>query len=78
MRKTILLGALITLFGAGALAQAKDITEIGSTSEATRSAGEHAHERHHESRRDHHGARRGHHDEARERHDERRDHDRRH
>lgn len=86
MRKTILLGTLITLFGAGALAQAKDVTatEIGSAAEASRSAvrgEEHAHERHHVSSREHHDARRGHrehHDEAHERHDERRDHGRRH
>ncbi|QWG23338.1 hypothetical protein KMZ93_25995 [Bradyrhizobium sediminis] len=86
MRKTIILGTLITLFGAGALAQARDITttEIGSTTEAARPAErgeEYAHERHHESRRGHHEYRRGHrerHDEAHERHDERWEHGRRH
>lgn len=86
MRKTIMLGTLIVLFGAGALAQAKDVTttETGNAAEATRPVirgEEHAHERHFESRRGHHDARRGHrehHDEAHERHDERWEHGRRH
>ena len=40
MRKTIMLGTLIALFGAGALAQAKDVTatEPGTATEATRPA----------------------------------------
>ena len=84
MRKPLMIGILVALFGAGALAQARDITttETGSA-EATRPVErgqEYAHERHHESRRERHDARRGdreHHDEAHERHDERREHGRR-
>lgn len=86
MRKIIMLTTLITLFGAGALAHASDITttttETGSA-EATRPVvrgEEYAHERNFESRRGHHDARRGHrehHDEAHERHHERREHGRR-
>jgi hypothetical protein len=84
MRKIIMLTTLITLFGAGALAQARDITtpDTGSA-EATRPAerGEdYGHERHFESRGERYEARRGHrehHDEAHERHHERREHGRR-
>jgi len=86
MRKTIMLSTLIVLFGAGALAQAKDITatETGSPVEATRPVirgDDYARERHSESRRERHEARRGHrehHDEAHERHDERWEHGRSH
>jgi uncharacterized GH25 family protein len=80
MRKTIMLGTLIALFSAGALAHAQDVTttEPGTATEATRPAvrGHHdARERHHEyrSRRGHHEARHGgreHHDEAHEHHNE--------
>jgi len=85
MRKTIILGTLIVLLGAGALAQARDVitTETGNAAEATRPVErgeEYARERHFESRRGHHDARRGHrehHDEAHERHDERWEHGRR-
>lgn len=86
MRKIIMIGTLITLFGAGALAQAKDITttEAGGTAEATRPAARGAddeRERHFESRSERREARRSHRqhpDEARERHDERWEHGRRH
>ena len=86
MRKILMSGTLIALFGAGALAQAQDITttEPGNTAEATRPVvrgEEYARRRHVESRREHHDARRGHrehHDEAHERHDERWEHGRRH
>lgn len=84
MRKIIMLSTLITLFGAGALAQARDVTTTEAPStEATQPVErgeEYAHERHFESRRERHDARRGHrehHDEAHERHDERREHGRR-
>jgi hypothetical protein len=87
MRKTIMLGTLIALFSAGALAQARDLTttEPGAATEATRPAvrGDgHARGRHSESRsRDgHHEARRGsreHHHEAHDRHHESREHGRR-
>ena len=89
MRKTIMLGTLIALFGAGALAQASDVTttEQKNPNEVSQPAApavrdeERAHERHFESRREHREARRGHrerHDEAQERHHERREHGRRH
>ena len=88
MRKTIMLGTLIALFGAGALAHAKDVTatEPEAAAEAARPAvlgQDDARERHHEyrSRRGHHEARHGdreHHDEAHERHHESREHGRRH
>lgn len=84
MRKTIMLGTLIALFSAGALAHARDVTttEPATASEATRPAvrdRDDARERHHEnrSRRGHHEARHGgreHHDEAQERHHESREH----
>lgn len=87
MRKTIILGTLIALFSAGALAHARDVTttEPGAATEAARPAvhdQDDAHERHHEyrSRHGHHEARRGgreHHDEAHERHHESREHGRR-
>ncbi|MFH1344286.1 MAG: hypothetical protein ABIL01_24270 [Pseudomonadota bacterium] len=85
MRKIIMLTTLITLFGAGTLAHARDIAtpETGSATETTQPVErgeEYAHERHFESRRERHDARRGdreHHDEAHERHDERREHGRR-
>ncbi len=89
MRKTIMFGTLIALFGTGALAQASDdtATEQKNSIEMSQSAApamrgeEHAHERRLESRGEHREARRGHrerHDEAHERHDERREHGRRH
>jgi hypothetical protein len=84
MRKTIMLGTLIALFSAGALAHARDVTatEPGAAPEATRPAArgqDDARERHHEyrSRHGHHEARHGgreHHDEAYERHHESREH----
>lgn len=87
MRKTIMLGALIALFSAGALAHARDVTttEPGAATEARRPAvrGQyHDHERHHEyrSRHEHHESRHGgreHHEEAHERHHERGEHGRR-
>jgi hypothetical protein len=86
MRKTIMLGILIALFGAGALAHARDVTttEPGAT-EARRPAvrGQYdGDERHHgyRSRHEHHESRHGereHHDEAHERHHERGEHGRR-
>lgn len=86
MRKTIMLGTLIVLFGAGALAQAKDVTTTEPTnaveatkpdtpavrSEAT------APERRSASHEEHREGQRKHHDGARERHDEHQKHDRRH
>lgn len=87
MRKTIMLGALIALFSAGALAHARDVTttEPGAATEARRPAvrsQHHDHERHHEyrSRHEHHESRHGgreHHEEAHERHHERGEHGRR-
>jgi hypothetical protein len=84
MRKTIMLGTLIALFSAGALAHAQNVTttEPGAATEATRPAArsqDDARERHHEyrSRRGHHEARHGgreRHDEVHERHDESREH----
>lgn len=85
MRKILMSGTLIALFGAGALAQARDITTTEQdATEATRPVvrgEEYARGRHFESRREHHDGRRGHrehHDEAHERHDERWEHGRRH
>lgn len=86
MRKTIMLGTLIALFSAGALAHARDVTatELGAATEATRPAmrghdHDEAHERHHgyRSRHGHYESRHGgreHHDEAYERHHESREH----
>ena len=87
MRKTIMLGALIALFSAGALAHARDIatTEPGAAAEAPRPAvrgQDDARERHHEHRSRHgrhegrHGGRE-HHDEAYEGHHESREYGRR-
>jgi hypothetical protein len=86
MRKTIMLGILIALFGAGALAHARDVTatEPGAA-EALRPAvrdPNDGHERHHgyRSRHERHESRHGgreHHDEAHERHHERGEHGRR-
>ena len=87
MRKTIMLGTLITLFGAGALAQAKDVTttEPKSTIEASqpeapaaRDDGRERHSAARAERREHHERRDGsreHHDEGRESHDGHRKHD---
>lgn len=79
MRKILMTGTLIAIFGAGALAQAQDVTTAkpGSAAETVRPVvrGED------ESRAGHHEARRGHrerHEEAHERHDERREGGRRH
>lgn len=88
MRKTIMFGTLIALFGAGALAQASDVTpteqkgsiEVNQPAPAVR-GDEGAYERHFESRSERREARRGHrehHDEAHERYHERREHGRRH
>jgi hypothetical protein len=87
MRKTIMLGALIALFSAGALAHARDVTttEPGAATDARRPAVRSQyddHERHHEYRSRHeryesrHGGRE-HHEEAHERHHERGEHGRR-
>jgi hypothetical protein len=86
MRKTIMLGILIAVFGAGALAHARDVTatEPGAA-EARQPAvrGQYdGHERHHGYRSHHerHESRHGgreHHDEAHERHHERGEHGRR-
>jgi hypothetical protein len=87
MRKTIMLGTLIALFSAGALAHARDVTatEPGAAAEAARLAvrgQDDARERHHEyrSRRGHHESRHGgrEHHEADERHHESREHGWRH
>jgi hypothetical protein len=87
MRKTIMLGTLIALFGAGALAHARDVTatEPGTATEANRPAlrdQDDARERHHEYRsRREHAARhdsREHRGEAHERHHESREHGWRH
>ena len=82
MRKTIMLGILIALFGAGALAHARDVTatEPGAA-EALRAAARgpnDGHERHHgyRSRHERHGGRE-HHDEAHERQHQRGEHGRR-
>jgi hypothetical protein len=86
MRKTIMFGTLIVLFGAGALAQAKDVTATEPTnaveaakpdapavrSEAT------APKRRAASHEEHREGQRKHHDEVRESRDERRKHDRHH
>lgn len=88
MRKTIMLGTLIVLFGAGALAQAKDVTVTEPTNavEAAKPDAsavqnkEDVRERRSASRAERHENRDGsrqHHDEAK-RHDEDRKHDRRH
>jgi hypothetical protein len=83
MRKTIILGTLIALFSAGALAHARDVNTTGpGATEATRPAvrgDDDARERHHQyrSRRGHHDVSHGdreHHDEAHERHNEGREH----
>jgi hypothetical protein len=85
MRKTITLGALIALFGIGALAQAKDVTatEPKSPTEASQpdasavQGKESVRERRSASREARDGGRE-HHDEASERHEQNREHDRRH
>jgi hypothetical protein len=89
MRKIVILGTLITLFGAGALAQAKDFTatEQKISSEASQPAAPAV--RGEEDLRDHRSASsterresrdsgRKHHDEARERRDEKEKHGLRH
>lgn len=84
MRKIIMLGTLIALFGGGALAYARDAasTPPANATEATRPAArgeEYGRERHHESRGEYHESRRtdrDHHDEDRDHHDERREHGR--
>ena len=86
MRKTIMLGTLIVLFGAGALAQARDVTttEPANAVEAAKpdvpaARGEEAVPRRRTaSYEEHREGQRKHHDEAREHHDEYRKHDRRH
>ena len=90
MRKTIILGTIIVLSGAGALAQAKDVTAAAaqkSTIETSQPAApavrdeESGRERRaassavHRANRD---GRRKHHAEARERHDENEKHGQRH
>ena len=86
MRKTIMLGTLIVLFGAGALAQASDVTATEPTNAveaikpdvpAARSE-EAVPKRRAASHEEHRDGQRKHHDEAREHHDEHRKHDRRH
>jgi hypothetical protein len=87
MRKTIMLGTLIALIGAGAAVHARDATTIepGAATEAPQPAvrgNDDTYERHHEDRSHHrrHEARldgREHHDEAHERNHESREHGRR-
>lgn len=89
MRKTIMFGTLVALFGIGALAQAKDVTatEQKSPIEANQPAApavrgeEDVRERRSVSsaeRRENRDGSRKHHDEARDRHDESEKHGRRH
>ncbi|MBI5320767.1 hypothetical protein [Bradyrhizobium sp.] len=87
MRKIIMLGTLIALFGAGAVAQAEEAvtTQPGAAVGATRPAmrgEEYRRERHHDSRSEYREARRGyrnhHDDDGHERHDESREHGRYH
>ncbi len=88
MRKTILLGTLIALFGIGALAQAKDMTapEQKSAAEVTQPdtppvRDENVRERRsasHQQRREARDGDREHDHEASERHDDKREHGRRH
>lgn len=83
MRKIIMLGTLIALFGGGALAYAENAASPpASATEATRPAArgeEYGRERHHDSRREYHEVRRGdrdHHDDDRDHRDEGRHHGR--
>ena len=86
MRKTLMLGTLIALFGIGALAQAKDITatEQKSAAEATPQPDtpavrdEPARERRSEGHREARDAGRAHHDNTGEPHADDREHGRRH
>lgn len=89
MRKTIMLGTLIALFGVGALARANDITtpEQKSSTEVSQPnapavlAEQNVRDRRSASREEHGESRTGdreRHDEARERDDESREHGRRH
>ena len=86
MRKTIMLGTFIALSGAGALAQAKDVTaaEQKSPIEASQPAApavrgeENGRERRAASSTERREDRRKHLDEARERHGENEEHGRRH
>jgi hypothetical protein len=84
MRKTLLLGTLIALFGVGALAQARDLTatEPKNATEATqpdtpaiRSENDRAHRS--EERREARGSGREHHGEASKHDDDDREHGRR-
>lgn len=89
MRKIIMFGTLIALFGAGALAQAKDATTAteqknsieASQPDAPAVRGEENLREHRSAssteRRENRDGRRKHHDEARERHDENEKHGRR-
>jgi hypothetical protein len=87
MRKTIMLAALVALFGTGALAQAKDVTttEQKTAAEATQTdtpavrdenVGERRSAAHAQNREARDGARE-HNDEASERHDDKREYGRR-
>lgn len=87
MRKTIMLGTLIALSGAGALAQARDVTAteqspVEASQPAAAVRGEETGREHraassaqHRANRD---GRRKHHDEASRRHDDNQEHGRRH
>jgi hypothetical protein len=85
MRNTVMLGALIALFGAGALAQSNGVTttEQKSSTEASQPAARaerNARDYRSASREQHGESRKGdreYHDQARERDDEGREHDRR-